>query len=68
MASAVEVEEGSLSGSGLVVVLGLGFGDSLDGGVVAVDVGLVVLGVVKLHDLAGDGGLERTVVICGMRG
>ena len=30
----------------------------------AVDVGLVVVLVVELHDLARDGGLERTVVIC----
>jgi hypothetical protein len=35
----------------------------LDGGVVGGDVGVVVLGVVQLHDLAADGGLERAVVV-----
>lgn len=33
------------------------------GGVEAVDVGLMVFVVVQLHDLAGDGRLECTVVI-----
>lgn len=52
VATAVEVEQGSLGGSGLGVALGLSLSDGLDGRVVAVDVGLVVLGVVELHDLA----------------
>lgn len=32
-------------------------------GVVGGNVGVVVLGVVKLHDLAGDGRLKRTIVV-----
>lgn len=64
VATAVEVEQRRLgSGSG-AVTLGLGLGDGLDGRVEAVDVGLVVLGVVKLHDLARDVGLERAIVVC----
>ncbi len=63
VATTVEVEEGSLGSSSLGVVLGLGLGEGLDGGVEAVDVGLVVLGVVQLHDLARDGGLEGGIVI-----
>jgi hypothetical protein len=67
VAATVEVEEGSLSGGSLGIALGLGLGDGLDGRVEAVDVGLVVLGVVQLHDLAGDVGLEGTIVIWGGR-
>lgn len=63
VATAVEVEKGRLGGGSLVVVLGLGLGDGLDGGVVAIDVCLVVLRVVKLHDLAGDMRLESAVVV-----
>lgn len=63
MATAVEVEQRSLGSGGLGVALGLGVAEGLDSGVKAVDVCLVVLGVVKLHDLAGDVGLERAVVV-----
>lgn len=63
VATAVEVQQGSLGSGGLGVPLGLGVAESLDSGVEAVDVCLVVLGVVKLHDLAGDGRLERAVVV-----
>lgn len=63
MATAVEVEQRSLGSGGLGVALGLGVAEGLDSGVEAVDVCLVVLGVVKLHDLAGDVGLERAVVV-----
>lgn len=68
VATAVEVQQRSLSGGGLGVAIGLGVTEGLDGSVEAVDVCLVVLGVVKLHDLAGDGGLERTVVVWIWRG
>lgn len=68
VATAVEVQQRSLSGGGLGVAPGLGVTEGLDGSVEAVDVCLVVLGVVKLHDLAGDGGLERTVVVWNWRG
>lgn len=45
------------------VVLRLRCLELFDGGVVAVHVGLVVVLVVQLHDLAGDGGLESAIVI-----
>jgi hypothetical protein len=45
----------------------LGLLELLDGGVVGGDIGVVVLGVVELHDLAADGGLERAVVVCELR-
>jgi hypothetical protein len=35
----------------------------LGGGIEAVDIGLVVILVREFHDLSGDGGLERTVII-----
>lgn len=63
VATAVKVEQRGLGSGGLGVALGLGITEGLDGGVEAVDVCLVVLGVVELHDLAGDGGLERAVVV-----
>ena len=60
VAAAVEVDEGLqgdfLSGGG-------GGVEFLGGGVVAVYVGLVVLRVVELHYLPGDGGFEGGVVI-----
>ena len=40
---------------------GAGLGVSLFGGVQSVDIGLVVLLVVKLHDLLGDEGLKSIV-------
>ena len=64
MTTAVEVEQRGLGSSRSVVVLGLGVADGLDSSVVSGDVGLVVLGVVQLHDLARDVGLERAIVIC----
>lgn len=65
--TAVEVDQGRL-GRGLgVVALGLGLGDGLQRRVDAVDVGLVVLGVVELHDLGRDVGLKGSVVVCVSR-
>jgi hypothetical protein len=61
--TSVEVDERLLGDLGLDVTLVLGLLELLDGGVVGGDVGVVVLGVVKLHDLAADGGLERAVVV-----
>ena len=43
---------------------GGGRGELLGEVVVGVYVCLVVFAVMKLHDLAGDGGLESTIVIC----
>ena len=63
----VEVDERLLGDLGLDVTLVLGFLELLDGGVVGGDIGVVVLGVVELHDLAADGGLERAVVVCVLK-
>lgn len=59
----MEVDQRLLGDLGLDVALVLGLLKLLDGGVVGGDVGVVVLGVVELHDLAADGGLERAVVV-----
>ena len=59
----VEVDERLLCDLSLDIALVLGLLQLLDGGVVGGDVGVVVLGVVQLHDLAADGGLERAVVV-----
>lgn len=59
----VEVDQGLEGNLGRNVVLVLGLLELLNGSVVAVDVGLVVVLVVKLHDLAGDGGLESAIVV-----
>lgn len=68
VATAVEVDQGSLSSSLGIVALGVGILDGLESSVEAVDVGLVVLGVVKLHDLCRDVGLKGAVVVCVGRG
>lgn len=60
LTSAVELERG-LEGDALLRGGSLGVG--LLGGVERVHVGLVVLLVVKLHDLLGDEGLERIVAV-----
>ena len=63
VAAAVEVDQGLQGDLGLDVVLGLCLGDLLAEVVVRCHVGVVVVLVVKLHDLAADGGLEGAVVI-----
>ena len=63
----VEVDERLLGDLGLDVTLVLSLLELLDGGVVGGDIGVVVLGVVELHDLTADGGLERAVVICVLK-
>lgn len=63
MSTAVEVEERRDAGGLGRVALGLGLGNGLESAVEAVDVGLVVLGVVQLHDLARDVRLECAVVV-----
>lgn len=60
----VEVDgglESNLSGN---VALVLSLLELLNGGIVVVDVGVVVSLVVKLHDLTGDGRLQSTIVVC----
>jgi hypothetical protein len=64
MAAPMEVDQGLKRNLGLDILLLLGSSELLRCGVEAVDVGLVVVLVVELHDLAGDGGLERAVIIC----
>lgn len=64
VATAVEVDERCLGSGSLGVALGLGLSEGLDCGVEAVDVGLVVLGVVELHDLARDVRLESAIIVC----
>ena len=67
VAAAIKVD-GLLEGDGrLDVLLVECVGELLLGGVEAVDVRLVVLGVVQLHDLGADGGLERAVVVREVR-
>jgi hypothetical protein len=65
--TAVEVEKRSLSGSSLGVSLVVGLGDGVGSVVEASNVGLVVLGVVKLHDLARDVGLKSAIVVRKVR-
>ena len=61
----VEVEKRSLSSSGLGVALVVSLGEGVGSVVEAGDVGLVVLGVVKLHDLTRDVRLKSAVVVWG---
>lgn len=63
VAASVEVEQGGNLGGCCGVTLALGLGDRLEGAVETVDVGLVVLLVVQLHDLAGDVGFEGAIVV-----
>lgn len=60
----MEVDQRLLGNLRLDVALLLGLLQLLDGGVVAGHVGVVVLGVVELHNLAADGGLEGAIVVC----
>lgn len=64
VAATVEVEEGRDRGGLGEVALALSLGDCLQRAVEARYVGLVVLLVVKLHDLARDMRLECAIVIC----
>jgi len=59
----VEVDEWLLCDLSLDIALVLSLLQLLDGGVVGGHVGVVVLGVVQLHDLAADGGLKGAVVV-----
>ena len=64
VAAAVEVDErleGNLGGGGFGRG---GRGKLLGSGVVRIHIGLVMFGVMKFHDLAGDGGLEGAIIIC----
>lgn len=64
--TAVEVDrrlQGNLGGD---VTLGLSLLELLNGVVVVGDIGVVVVLVVDLHDLAGDGGLKGAIVVCDL--
>jgi hypothetical protein len=64
VAATMEVEQGRDGRRLGEVALALSLGNRLERAVEAVDIGLVVLGVVQLHDLARDVRLEGTVVVC----
>jgi hypothetical protein len=63
VSTTVKVDHRLQGDDALDILLGFGGRQLFRGGVVAVDVSLVVHLVVQLHDLAGDGGLECAVVI-----
>ncbi len=61
--TAVEVDRRLQSNLGRDVTLGLSLLELLNGVVVVGDIGVVVVLVVDLHDLAGDGGLKSAIVV-----
>jgi hypothetical protein len=63
VSTTVKVDHRLQGDDALDILLGFRGRQLFRGGVVTVDVGLVVHLVVQLHDLAGDGGLECAVVI-----
>lgn len=63
MSTAVEVGQRLKGNLRLDVALLLRVRELLNGIVVRVDVGVVMLAVVEFHDLATNGGLKGTVVI-----
>ena len=67
VAAAVEVDERLQGDLGLDVLFLSCFGQLLCEVVEGGYVGLVVLAVVELHDLAGDGGFEGAIVVLGDR-
>lgn len=64
MTAAVEVDQRLQRNLCLDVFLLLSLGDLLAEVVERGYVGVVVVLVVQFHDLAGDGGLERAIVVC----
>ena len=60
----MEVDQWLNSNLCLDIALVLRLLQLLDLCVVGGHVGVVVLGVVELHDLAADGGLKRAIVVC----
>lgn len=63
VATTVEVDEGLQGNLGGNVTLVLSLLELLNSGVVAGDIGVVVVLVVQLHDLAVDGGLQGAIVV-----
>lgn len=62
--TSVEVDQRLGSDLSLDVVLCAGLLHLLGSSIERGNVGVVVLGVVELHDLAADGGLEGAIVVC----
>lgn len=60
----MEVDQRLGSDLGLDVVLCAGLLHLLGSSIERGNIGVVVLGVVELHDLAADGGLESAIVVC----
>lgn len=63
VAAAVEVQQRRDRSGGRLISLGLGILDGLECAVEAVDIGLVVVLVVQLHDLAADIRFEGAIVV-----
>lgn len=63
VATTVEVDGGLEGDLGRDITLGLSLLELLKGIVVVGDIGVVVVLVVELHDLAGDGGLKSSIVV-----
>ncbi len=64
MSTTVEVLQRQQRNLRLNVILGLCRSQLFSGSIVAVDISLVVVLMVQLHDLARNGGLERAVIVC----
>lgn len=64
MSPSVEVDQWLEANLGLDISLLLGLLELLVGGVEAGNVCSVVLGVVELHNLAGDSWLKSAIVVC----
>jgi hypothetical protein len=62
--TSVKIDHGKQCNLGLVVLLGLGLRHLLLECIQRGDVGVVMLAVMELHNLAGDGRLESAIVIC----
>lgn len=63
MTTTVEIDQWLQSNLCGDILLGLSGLELLGGSVVAGDIGLMVLGVVELHDLARNGWLECAIVV-----
>jgi hypothetical protein len=64
MAASVEVDQGLQRNLGLDVLLLLCCCELFGRRIETVNIGLVMVLVVELHDFTGDGGFERAIVIC----
>ena len=67
MTAAIELERALETDDGVDIILGHGLGQLLLRHVEVVDVGLMMLAVVELHDLGTDDGLQCVVVVGEVR-